>query len=130
MEHGRVVGARVIEYVVLKARRLANILGGCPPSRTIPAIMMLVTAAAMVLLALGLWRVGDIGFLVGGCLVGHFLFPNNEVQRDNKDDEGDSDQEPPVEFTQEVDTSAVNLNDGDGSVENLDCRDGKKMLRR
>ena len=29
-------------------------------------------------------------------------------------------------FTREVDTRAVNLNDGDGSVVNLDCRDGKK----
>ncbi len=55
-----------------------------------------------------------------------FLFPNDEVQRDNKDDEGDSDREPPVVFTQEVDTSAVDLNNGNGSVVDLDCRDGKK----
>ncbi len=94
--------------------------------RIIPAITMLVMATAMVLLAVGHWRVGDIGFLVGGCLVGHFLFTNDEVQQDNKDDEGDSDREPPVVFTREVDTRAVNLNDGDGSVVNLDCRNGKK----
>ena len=54
------------------------------------------------------------------------LFPIDEVQRDNKNDEGDSDQEPPVVFTQEVDTRAVNLNDGNVSVVNLDYRDGKK----
>jgi hypothetical protein len=70
--------------------------------------------------------VEEIGFLVGGCLVGHFLFPNDEVQRDKKDDEGDSDWEPPVVFTREVDTRAVNLNDGNVSVVNLDYRDGKK----
>ena len=29
VEHGRVVGARVIENVILEARRLAHILGGC-----------------------------------------------------------------------------------------------------
>ena len=54
------------------------------------------------------------------------LFPNDEVQQDNKDDEGDSDWEPPVVFTRDVDTRAVNLNDGNGSVVNLDCCDGKK----
>jgi hypothetical protein len=54
------------------------------------------------------------------------LFPNDEVQQDNKNDEGDSDWDPPVVFTREVDTRAVNLNDGDGSVVNLDRHDGKK----
>jgi hypothetical protein len=87
---------------------------------------MLATAAATVLLAVGRWQVGEMGFLVGGCLVGHFLFPNDEVQQDDKDDEGDNNREPPVVFTREVDTRAVNLNDGDGSFVNLDCCDGKK----
>ena len=31
VEHGRVMRAHVIEYVVLKAWCLANILGGCSP---------------------------------------------------------------------------------------------------
>jgi hypothetical protein len=89
---------------------------------------MLATAAVTVLLAVGCWRVGEIGFLVGGCLVGHsyFLFPNDEVQQDNKDDEGDSNREPPMVFAREDDTRAVDLNYGDGSVVDLDCRDGKK----
>ena len=55
-----------------------------------------------------------------------FLFPNDEIQRDNKDDEGDSNREPPVVFSREVDTRAVDFNNGDGSVVDLDCRDSKK----
>ncbi len=55
VEHGRVMGARVIEIVVLEARCLAHILGGCPPARIIPAITMLATAAATMLLAWGCW---------------------------------------------------------------------------
>jgi hypothetical protein len=102
------------------------IFGGCPSPWTIPAITMLAMATATVLLAVERWQVGEIGFLVGGCLVGHFLFPNDEVQRDNKDDEGDSDWEPPVVFAREVNTRAVNLNNGNGSVVDLDCCDGKK----
>ena len=58
MEHGRVVGAHVIQDVVLKAWCLANIFGGCSPSGTYPAITMLATAVTAVLLAVGCWRVG------------------------------------------------------------------------
>ncbi len=58
------------------------------------------------------------------------LFPNDEVQRNNIDDEGDSDREPPLVFTREVDLRAVNLDDGNGSVVNLNRRDGKKMQQR
>ncbi len=77
VEHGRIMGARVIEDVVLKAWHLANIFGGCSPPGTVPAIAMLATAAATVLLAVGCRRVGETGFLVGGCLVSHsyFYFP-------------------------------------------------------
>ena len=86
VEHGRVVGARVIEDVVLKAWCLANIFGGCSPPGTVPAIAMLATAATTVLLAMGHWQGGEIRFLVGGCLVGHsyFYFPMmkfNEIIR-------------------------------------------------
>ena len=58
MEHGRVVGARVIQDFVLKAWCLANIFGGCSPPGTYPAITMLAKAGTTVLLAMGCWRVG------------------------------------------------------------------------
>jgi hypothetical protein len=73
-ERGRVVGTRVIKNVVLEARRLAHILGGCPPARIMPAITMLATAAVAMLLAGGCWGVGDIRFLGGGCVVGYFSY--------------------------------------------------------
>jgi hypothetical protein len=64
VEHDRVMRARVIKDALLEARCLANILGGCSTPGVVPAILMLVTAVATVLLAMGLWRVGKIGFLV------------------------------------------------------------------
>ena len=58
------------------------------------------------------------------------LFPNDEVQWNNKDDEGDSCREPPVVFSRKINARAVNLDDGDGSVVNLNCCDGKKCRDR
>jgi len=55
-----------------------------------------------------------------------WLFPNDVVQRDDKDDEGDGGQESPVVFAREVDTRAVNFDNGDGSIVDLDCHYGKK----
>ena len=55
-----------------------------------------------------------------------WLFPNDVVQRDDKDDEGDGDREPPVVFAREVDTRAVDFDNGDGSIVDLDRPDGKK----
>ncbi len=55
VEHGHVMRARVIKDVVLEAQCLANILGGCSPLGVVPAISMLTTAAATVLLAMGCW---------------------------------------------------------------------------
>ena len=55
-----------------------------------------------------------------------WLFPNNVAQRDYKDDEGDGNREPPVVFAGEVDTRAVDFDNGDGSIVDLDRRDGKK----
>ena len=55
-----------------------------------------------------------------------WLFPNDVVQRDDKDDEGDGDQEPPVVYAREVDTRAVDFDNGDGSIVDLDHCDGKK----
>jgi len=75
VEHGRVMRARVVKDVVLEARCLANILGGCPSSGDVPAISMLAAAAVTVLLARGRWRVGQIGFLILRVLVGHGYFP-------------------------------------------------------
>ena len=54
------------------------------------------------------------------------LFPNDVVQQDYKDDEGDSDWEPPMVFAREVDTRAVDFDNGDGSIVDLDCCDSKK----
>ncbi len=54
------------------------------------------------------------------------LFPNDEVQQDDKDDEGDGDREPPVIFAREVDTRSVNFDNGNGSIVDLDHCDGKK----
>ncbi len=48
------------------------------------------------------------------------------VQRDDKDDDSDDDREPPVIFAREVDTRAVDFDNGDGSIIDLDRRDGKK----
>lgn len=48
MEHGRVMRARVVKDVVLEARCLADILGGCPSSGVAPAISMPAAAAATV----------------------------------------------------------------------------------
>ena len=53
------------------------------------------------------------------------LFSNDVVQRDYKDDEGDGNREPPVVFAREVDTRAVDFNNGEGSIVDLDRRDGK-----
>jgi hypothetical protein len=55
-----------------------------------------------------------------------WLFPNDVVQRDYKDDEGDGNWEPPVVFTREVDTRAADLDNGNGSIVDLDRCDGKK----
>ncbi len=49
-----------------------------------------------------------------------WLFPNDVVQRDDKDDEGDGDWEPTVIFAREVDTRAVDFDNGNGSVVDLD----------
>ena len=38
-----------------------------------------------------------------------WLFPNNVVQQDDKDDEGDGDWEPPMVFARCVDTRAVDV---------------------
>ncbi len=55
-----------------------------------------------------------------------WLFPNDVVQRDYKDDECDGNWEPPVVFTREVDMRAVDFDNGNGSIVDLDRRDGKK----
>jgi hypothetical protein len=47
------------------------------------------------------------------------------VQQDDKDDDSDDDWEPPVIFAREVDTRAVDFDNGDGSIIDLDCCDGK-----
>ncbi len=64
VEHGHVMRTHVIEDVILKARGLANIFGGCSPPGVVSAILMLATATTTVLLAMGCWLVGEIGFLV------------------------------------------------------------------
>ena len=55
-----------------------------------------------------------------------WLFPNDVVQQDYKDDERDGNREPPVVFTREVDMRAVDFDNGNGSIVDLDRRDGKK----
>ncbi len=76
----------------------------------------------------------DPGSSVGGgdrvsCLLSlrwSWLFPNDVVQRDDKDDDSYNDWEPPVIFAIEVDARAVDFDNGDGSIVDLDRRDGKK----
>ncbi len=48
------------------------------------------------------------------------------VQQDDKDDDSDNDREPPMIFTREVDTRAIDFDNGDGSIVDLDRRDGTK----
>ena len=55
-----------------------------------------------------------------------WLFPNDVVQRDDKDDEGDGDRDPSMVFAREVDARAVDFDNGDGSIVDLDRHDGKK----
>ena len=55
-----------------------------------------------------------------------WLFPNDVIQQDYKDDEGDGNWEPPMVIAREVDTRAVDFDNGDGSIVDLDRRDGKK----
>ena len=69
---------------------------------------------------------GRLGFLsLDSWPVIVILFSNDVVQRDYKDDEGDGNREPPVVFAREVDTRAVDFNNGEGSIVDLDRRDGK-----
>ena len=55
-----------------------------------------------------------------------WLFPNDVVQRDYKNDKGDGNQEPPVVFAREVNTRAVEFDNGDGSIVDTDRCNGKK----
>ncbi len=48
------------------------------------------------------------------------------VQRDDKDDDSYDDREQPVIFAREVDMRAIDFDNGDGSIVDLDRRDGKK----
>jgi hypothetical protein len=54
------------------------------------------------------------------------LFSNSVVQQDYKDDEGEGTREPPMVFAREVDMRAVDFDNDDGSIVDLDRHDGKK----